>query len=147
MIGRSVQGSRGWIDRAATVTMVTFAVLVAAIAVTAVRGPQGLSNPGPPVWAVFALVLLAAAYGQWRGARWASVLTFILGIVTIVIAGVLALFSVLLTGGDLSGTVLALPIVGPLNGSLSLALFGLVIGAGVLMVASARRPRGGTPTG
>jgi hypothetical protein len=147
MTGRTVQGMRGWIDQAATAIMVIFAVLAAAIALTVALGPQGLSNPGPPVWAVFAVVLLAAAYGQWRGARWASALTFILGIVTIVIAGLLALFAVLLTGGDLSGTVLALPVVGPLNGWLSLAAFGLVIGAGVLMVASAMKAGGGARTG
>jgi hypothetical protein len=142
MSGRNVQGTRGWIDRAVTVIIVIFAILAGSLALGIALAPQGLSNPGLPFWGVFALGLLAASYGRRHGARWAAVLTGVFGAAIILIFLFVAIFSVALGGGDLSRPMLGLPVVGPVNGWLSLGVFGVVIGAGVLMVASAIWPSG-----
>jgi hypothetical protein len=147
MSGRSVQGTTGWIDRAVTVITVIFAILAGSLALGIALAPQGLSNPGVPFWGVFALGLLAAGYGRRRGARWAAVLTGIFGAAIILIFLFVAIFSVALGGGDLSRPMLGLPVVGPVNGWLSFGVFGVVIVAGVLMVASAILPSGQDLTG
>jgi hypothetical protein len=89
------------------------------------------------VFAAWGAIHLGTVGGVAIGSRWARALEVVLGMVTILGVGFVALFSVVLTmaeGGDLGQPMLGTGVLGVLNGWASLLVCALFIGCGALMV-------------
>ena len=101
-----------------------------------------------PAIAGWGLLNLVAALGIFLRATWGFLLAGLLGVVLCGITGFVALFSILLLvseRGSLDDPMFGTGIVGVLNGWASLALYGLLLAAGVVMIATAWRDRTGGP--
>ncbi len=102
-----------------------------------------------PAIAGWGCLNLVAALGIFLRATWGFLLAGLLGVVLCAITGFVALFSVLLLvseRGSLDDPMFGTGIVGVLNGWASLALYGLLLAAGVVMIATtAWRGRTGGP--
>jgi hypothetical protein len=99
----------------------------------------GWSAPALAGWGCLNLV---AALGVSLRTRWGFLLAALLGVVLCAITGFVALFSVLMLvseRGSLDDPMFGTGIVGVLNGWASLALYGLLLAAGIVMIATARR--------
>jgi hypothetical protein len=99
----------------------------------------GWSAPALAGWGCLNLV---AALGVFLRTRWGFLLMALLGVVLCAITGFVAAFSVLMLvseGGSLDDPMFGTGIAGVLNGWASLALYGLFLAAGVVMIATARR--------
>lgn len=97
---------------------------------------------GGPVLAVWGCLNLVAALGVSLRARWGFLLEALLGVVLCALTGFITLFCVFILvsmRGSLDDPLLGTGIVGVLNGWASIALCGLFLAAGVVMIATARR--------
>jgi hypothetical protein len=93
-----------------------------------------------PALAGWGCLNLVAALGVSLRTTWGFLLMAMLGVVLCAITGFVALFSVLLVGyecGSLDDPMFGTGIVGVLNGWASLALYGLLLAAGIVMIATA----------
>jgi hypothetical protein len=118
------------------VGIVACAAVGASLLVIAVGWSGGLAL------AVWGCLNLAAALGVYRRATWAFLLEALLGVVLTVVIGFVALFSVLMLvsqRGSLDDPMFGTGIAGVLNGWASLALFALLLAAGIVMIATAWR--------
>jgi hypothetical protein len=97
---------------------------------------------GGPVLAVGGCLNLVAALGVSLRARWGLLLEVLLGVVLCALTGSITLFCVLILvsmRGSLDDPMLGIGIAGVLNGWASIALCGLFLAAGVVMIATAWR--------
>jgi hypothetical protein len=115
--------------------------IVASVAVGASLLAIGVGWPGGPALAVWGCLNLVAALGVSLRVRWAFLLEALLGAVLCAETGFIATFCVsMLVGqrGSLDDPMFG-TIGGVLNGWASLALFALLLAAGVVMIATAWR--------
>jgi hypothetical protein len=97
---------------------------------------------GGPALAVWGCLNLAAALGVSLRVTLAFLLEALLGVLLCAVTGFIALFCVLiliLQRGSLDDPMLGTGIVGVLNGWASIALCGLFLAAGVVMIATGWR--------
>jgi hypothetical protein len=95
-----------------------------------------------PALAAWGCLNLVAALGVSLRTTWGLLLEALLGIVLCAITGFVAAFSVLMMvseGRSLDDPMFGTGIAGVLNGWASLALYGLLIAAGIAMIAAAWR--------
>jgi hypothetical protein len=95
-----------------------------------------------PALAAWGCLNLVAALGVSLRTRWGFLLEALLGVVLCSITGFVALFSVLMLvseGGSLDDPMFGTGIVGVLNGWASPALYGLLLAAGAVMIATGWR--------
>jgi hypothetical protein len=116
--------------------------IVASVAVGASLLAMGAGWSGGPALAVWGCLNLAAALGVSLRVGWAFVLEALLGVVLCAVTGFIAIFCVLMLvseRGSLDDPMFGTGIGGVLNGWASLALFALLLAAGVVMIATAWR--------
>lgn len=116
--------------------------IVAPVAVGASLLVIGVGWSGGPALAVWGCLNLVAALGVSLRVRWAFLLEALLGVVLCALTGFIALFSVLMLvsqRGSLDDPMFGTGIAGVLNGWASLALYALLLAAGVVMIATAWR--------
>ena len=116
--------------------------IVASVAVGASLLIIGVGWSGGPALAVWGCLNLVAALGVSLRVRWAFLLEALLGVVLCSLTGSIALFCVLMLmsqRGSLDDPMFGTGIAGVLNGWASLTLFALLLAAGVVMIATARR--------
>lgn len=119
-----------------------WAGIVASAAVGASLLAIGVGWSGGLPLAAWGCLNLAAALGVYLRVGWAFLLEALLGVVLCAVTAFVALFSVLMLvsqGGTLDDPLFGTGIAGVLNGWASLALFALLLAAGVVMVATAWR--------
>jgi hypothetical protein len=95
-----------------------------------------------PTLAGWGCLNLVAALGVSLRTRWGFLLEALLGVVLCAITGFVALFSVLMLvseRGSLDDPMFGTGIAGVLNGWASLALYGLLLAVGVVMIATSWR--------
>ena len=115
--------------------------IVASVAVGGSLLALGVWGNGPAL-AAWGCLNLVAALGVSLRTTWGLLLEALLGIVLCAITGFVAAFSVLTTvseGRSLDDPMFGTGIMGVLNGWASLALYGLLLAAGVVMIVTAWR--------
>lgn len=125
--GESRRGSILWIG------------IVASVAVGGSLLALGVGWSAPAL-AAGGCVSLLAALGVWLRATWGFLLEALVGVVLCALTAFAAIFSVLLLvseRGSLDDPMFGTGIAGVLNGWASLALYGLLLAAGVGMIANA----------
>lgn len=121
------------------------AAQVAMLAIGAIWVLVGIVAPSL-VLAAWGAIHLGTAGGIAFGSRKARALEAVLGVITVLGVGFVALFSLALSlseGGDLGQPMLGTGVIGVLNGWASLLLYALFISGGALMVVGGLRRSAG----
>lgn len=132
-MGQSHESRRGWPP--------SWIGIVASVAVGGSLLALGVWGSAPAL-AAWGCLNLVAAIGVSLRATWGFLLEALLGVVLCALTGFVALFSVLMLvseRGSLDDPMFGTGIAGVLNGWASLVLYGLLLAAGVVMVANAWR--------
>lgn len=125
-------------------TLVTLSALplalvgLGALAIAISSATSGFGNPIPSL--VVGLAVVASAIGVIRGARWAFVGEYIIGVILVLGVAIVTLFSLAMvsaTSGGLDGNMAGTPF-GVLSGWASLVLYAITFGGGAWMLVASR---------